>query len=528
MTKSGRSTTPSLPVAAGHASKGDGSIRAEECEHGKPRTILKVLDEVEFKVYSDLSSSYARDPMHQFIPAFEGTVDDPEKCSRFIRIANLLQNFNQPKVMDVKIGVRTFLESESSNPKLREDLYNRLVSMYPEEATPAEHAAKAITKHRFMSARDQNSTISKLGFRIDGVAGYRFAQQEEVAANLAEMRTLEDTCGAFREFAELVATDDGEAKDAKSPQIIVMQLRRLLELVQESMQASAFVSDHEFIGSSILLVADASGRVGAFWIDFAKTQKMSDGAKLTHCQPWVKGNHEDGVLTGLASMINAMDRVMMDLNEEDAIGQDGCSSLAVEKSFSLASSKRRFLRLPRFASKRADSSDARESESVRGSASCRDISLLSCLPSLEGTVADSQHRIWSAGSYVQRCGTSGVYGMVAVGAAAGLAAADAAKWTVNVAASGAAAAGLAASEVAVAGAKGATAAGLVASEVAVAATTRVTEAATAGAGVAVAKSVAAVTAVTAVADRTASATGAMLRARSFERAKSFERPVATR
>jgi len=38
-------------------------------------------------------------------------------------------------------------------------------------------------------------------------------------------------------------------------------------------------------------------------IDFAKTMKVPDGGKLTHRKPWVNGNHEDGFLFGLDSLI---------------------------------------------------------------------------------------------------------------------------------------------------------------------------------------------------------------------------------
>ena len=36
---------------------------------------------------------------------------------------DLLYDFNNPSVMDIKIGTRTFLESEVSNTKARNDLY---------------------------------------------------------------------------------------------------------------------------------------------------------------------------------------------------------------------------------------------------------------------------------------------------------------------------------------------------------------------------------------------------------------------
>ena len=44
-------------------------------------------------------------------------------------------------------------------------------------------------------------------------------------------------------------------------------------------------------------------KCGAWMIDFSKTIPVDDDLKITHRSPWQLGNHEDGFLTGLDSLI---------------------------------------------------------------------------------------------------------------------------------------------------------------------------------------------------------------------------------
>ena len=52
--------------------------------------------------------------------------------------------------MDIKMGTRTFLESEVKNPALRKDLYEKMTKLNPDEPTAEEHRLKAVTKLRYM------------------------------------------------------------------------------------------------------------------------------------------------------------------------------------------------------------------------------------------------------------------------------------------------------------------------------------------------------------------------------------------
>merc|ERR1719329_492781 len=147
----------------------------------------------------------------RFIPRFQGSLesqDDNGNPAQFIRITNLLHGFISPKVMDVKIGVRTFLESECKNKKPRPDLYEKMAKLYPAELTDSESAEKAITKHRWMTVRDKVTTIGTMGYRIDGIAGHKYRARKDVEQELIQVANLDDASACFQRFAEAVATDE--------------------------------------------------------------------------------------------------------------------------------------------------------------------------------------------------------------------------------------------------------------------------------------------------------------------------------
>lgn len=370
-------------VAAGHASTGTGpSLRKLDPEVGKPATILKVLDDNEHDVYCRLAGDYVDDPVNEFVPAFHGIVeecDEKGEPTRFIRIDNLLHRFVKPKVMDVKLGTRTFLEKECQNMKLRPDLYKRMSELYPEDITDEDRVAEAITKHRFMQARDANTTISKLGYRVDGIAGYRAKSRKEVADELSKFRTIEDTCSAFHAFVEVCATNDGQTegkRDILSLAIAKAILCNLANLCAAA-EKSQFVKQHELIGSSILVVADASGQVGVFWIDFAKTNLMAEGGGLSHRAAWEMGNHEDGVQFGLDNLVRAWSSVVTEL------GGDHSSTLEKRMSSAAAESVLGISTSPDMRTRKPDEFS--------------DLAVLSLLPTFDGRVADKRGTIYEGG-----------------------------------------------------------------------------------------------------------------------------------
>lgn len=75
-------------------------------------------EDAERRVYEAL----ARDPkLRDLAPRFFREVIF--RGQRFIELQDLLAGFRDPHVMDVKMGTRTFLESEVSKTTAREDLY---------------------------------------------------------------------------------------------------------------------------------------------------------------------------------------------------------------------------------------------------------------------------------------------------------------------------------------------------------------------------------------------------------------------
>ena len=61
----------------------------------------------------------------------------------------------------------------------------------------------------------------------------------------------------------------------------------------------------QFIGSSLLFVHDAS-HASVWMIDFAKTTPLPPGVSITHSALWRPGNHEDGYLTGVSSLVSIL------------------------------------------------------------------------------------------------------------------------------------------------------------------------------------------------------------------------------
>lgn len=79
-------------------------------------------------------------------------------------------------------------------------------------------------------------------------------------------------------------------------------LARLKE-IREKFEQSSYFQRHEVVGSSIFMIYDDT-KVGAWIIDFAKTLPVPEGTVVNHRRQWVQGNHEEGFLTGLDSLIS--------------------------------------------------------------------------------------------------------------------------------------------------------------------------------------------------------------------------------
>ncbi|XP_066902477.1 inositol-trisphosphate 3-kinase homolog isoform X4 [Halyomorpha halys] len=209
----------------------------------------------------------------------------------FIELQDLLYGFRDPNVMDVKLGTRTFLESEVENTVARHDLYLKMVGVDPDAPTEEEHNSQAVTKMRYMQFREQQSSTCSLGFRIEAM---KFRGSPPVT-DLKRVKSDEDVIDTMSLFL-------GGRGDVRQ-----RLLARLTE-IKNVLDQSVYFKKHEVVGSSILILYDDT-KVGAWLIDFAKTREVPEDITLNHRVQWEPGNHEEGFLFGLDNLIKVLGKV---------------------------------------------------------------------------------------------------------------------------------------------------------------------------------------------------------------------------
>lgn len=249
-----------------------------------PGTIWKkcARDRVEIVAYEKLMT----DVLSPMVPRFYKDVE--YNGEYFIEMQDLLHNFKNPAVMDIKMGTRTFLESEVQNSKARPDLYDKMVKTDPTAPTPEEREAGAITKLRYMQFRENLSSSGDLGFRIEGFK----IDGHEPTKDLKHLKLREDICRTLKQFL------NGNEK-------LRLQLISRLQNLRNKLEKSKFFRTHEIIGGSLLIIHDKK-HAGAWMIDFAKTIPLPEGVTVDHRSKWVFGNHEDGYLLGLDNLISVL------------------------------------------------------------------------------------------------------------------------------------------------------------------------------------------------------------------------------
>lgn len=251
-----------------------------------PGTIWKKrsTDDTEVRAYEALMN----DSMNEMVPKFFRDVK--YKGDHFIEMEDLLYEYKDAAIMDIKMGTRTFLESEVENNKARTDLYEKMVKIDPNAPTKQEHIQRAVTKLNYMRFREALSSSSNLGFRIEG---FKAGHDLQLCKDLKSVKQRDEVKATLKAF---LMNRDG---------VRLQLIDRLKQLVQR-FEKSEFFESHEVIGSSLLIIHNGKS-AGVWMIDFAKTISLPEGISIDHKSQWSLGNHEDGYLFGLNNLISILE-----------------------------------------------------------------------------------------------------------------------------------------------------------------------------------------------------------------------------
>ncbi|KAK0137391.1 Inositol-trisphosphate 3-kinase C [Merluccius polli] len=234
------------------------------------------------------------DILQPYVPGYHGVVQRDEQDYNLMD--DLLADFNSPSIMDCKMGSRTYLEEELSKarerPRLRKDMYDKMVAVDPEAPTEQEKVQQGVLKPRYMQWRETLSSTATLGFRIEGLK----KADGTCNTNFKKTKCREQVKQALVDFV------DGNI------QILELYLQRLEEL-RSVLEKSEFFRTHEVVGSSLLFVHDATGQARVWMIDFGKTVPLPSPLTLDHRTPWQEGNREDGYLWGLDNLIDIFNTI---------------------------------------------------------------------------------------------------------------------------------------------------------------------------------------------------------------------------
>jgi len=249
-------------------------------EGNKKGTVLKKYSMQEEECYKELM----QDNLMRVVPRFFKTVEiDGEK---YMELCCCLSDFKDPSIMDIKMGVCTFVEAEVSLTKQRYDLYERMIKEDPNSTTEEENRTQSVTKLRYLDWRDQRSSSRSLGFRVDGLI-----QNGEPNNDFKSLKTQEEISDLFKSFFN-------------NTKIKIKYLQRLQEIKSLCMKSS-FFQRHQLIGTSLLFVNDENH--GNIWmIDFGKSYK----AELENNREMDFSRRENGYLTGLNNIISIIESIL--------------------------------------------------------------------------------------------------------------------------------------------------------------------------------------------------------------------------
>ncbi|KAH8367871.1 hypothetical protein KR084_003748 [Drosophila pseudotakahashii] len=273
----------------------------------EPGTVLKKLCPKEEECFQILM----QDLLRPYVPVYKGQVTS-EDGELYLQLQDLLSDYVQPCVMDCKVGVRTYLEEELSKakekPKLRKDMYDKMIQIDSHAPTAEEHAAKAVTKPRYMVWRETISSTATLGFRIEGIKKSDGTSSKDFKTT----KSREQIKLAFVEFL------------SGHPHILPRYIQRL-RAIRATLAVSEFFQTHEVIGSSLLFVHDQT-HASIWLIDFAKTVELPPQLRIDHYSAWKVGNHEDGYLIGINNLIDIFVEMQASMEAEAEAEAEASSS----------------------------------------------------------------------------------------------------------------------------------------------------------------------------------------------------------
>ena len=174
-------------------------------------------------------------------------------------------------------------------PKLRKDMYEKMVAVDPNAPTEEEHRLKGMTKPRYMVWRETISSTATLGFRIEGI--------KKDGTSSKDFKTTSTKAQVVDCFANFLQG---------YPHALPMYLKRL-DKIRQALEHSSFFRQHELIGSSLLFVHDDK-KANVWLIDFGKTVPVPENLEIDHKSAWEVGNHEDGYLIGLDCILTILNQ----------------------------------------------------------------------------------------------------------------------------------------------------------------------------------------------------------------------------
>jgi len=288
--------------------------------------VYKPYDKVEARNYETLWKD--GEALQRCVAQWDGTVQvsvgsaENGESEQFMKMENLLDKFQDPCIMDCKMGCRTFQEKEGESKKPRADLYTKLCEQMPEVITEEEHKSGTITKFKWTTSRDAAMTSKLLAFRVDGIVskqGDRIPKKD-----LTKISTREEVLNVLPRLLPLHSPTETDEETTCKRVMLVEQLLDQLEGVRESMEASSFFRSYEFVGASLLFVVDHKQAKVAL-IDFAKTEPLPEGCVISHRGEWQMGNHEDSLLRGVDNLIDCWRTTLVWLKGASTSGPSGNS-----------------------------------------------------------------------------------------------------------------------------------------------------------------------------------------------------------